>query len=147
MRSGLQVGALTLALVAVLVVAAQNKVGTSTGRAASPIETPAIVDDEITGGIERSAAAQALALSEEQRGWIFLGVINLPDVPDVDLPALGLAAALADSVVLEELPAMVTSKIPLVKEIRFVKLDDRILLVRPADRIVVGEIPRYRLWQ
>jgi hypothetical protein len=145
MRSWLQVGALTLALVGVLVVAAQNKVGS--GRATASIEMPAIVDDEITGGIDSLAAAQALALSEEQRGWIFLGVINLPDVPDVDLPALWLTAALPDSVALQELPAMVTSKIPLVKEIQFVKLDDRILLVRPADRIVVGEIPRYRLWQ
>jgi hypothetical protein len=40
---------------------------------------------------------------------------------------------------------MVTRKIPLVRHHKFVKLDDRILVVRPADRVVVAEIPRYRL--
>jgi len=28
---------------------------------------------------------------------------------------------------------------------KFVKLDDRILVVRPSDHVVVSEIPRYRL--
>jgi hypothetical protein len=40
---------------------------------------------------------------------------------------------------------MVTRKIPTVRHYKFVKLDDRILVVRPADRVVVSEIPRYRL--
>ena len=57
------------------------------------------------------------------------------------------AAALPSSIALHDLPVMVTNKIPLVKDMSFVKLDDRILLVRPTDRVVVGVIPRYRIWQ
>jgi len=75
--------------------------------------------------------------------------MNLIDVPDIDLPApetlLETPAILPASVELQDLPAMVTSKIPLVRHHKFVKLDDRILVVRPADRVVVAEIPRYRL--
>jgi hypothetical protein len=40
---------------------------------------------------------------------------------------------------------MVTLRIPLLREHKFVKLDDRILLVRPVDRMVVSVIPRYRI--
>jgi hypothetical protein len=42
------------------------------------------------------------------------------------------------------LPASVTRDIPVVQGYKFVKLDDRILLVSPADRLVVAEMPRYR---
>jgi hypothetical protein len=142
MRAGLRIGALTLALVGALGFAVHDKLAS---RQVALVEAPGIDDDdEITGSIDKAAA---LGLSEEQRGLIFLGVINLPDVPDVIVPALWPTAALPDSVELYELPAMVTSKIPPVKEMRFVKLDDRILLVRPTDRMVVAVIPRYRVWQ
>jgi hypothetical protein len=48
-------------------------------------------------------------------------------------------------VALHDLPAGVVGEIPLLRGYEFVKLDERILLVSPADRAVVGEIPRYRL--
>ena len=44
----------------------------------------------------------------------------------------------------QELPASVTREIPMVLGYKFVKLDDRILLVSPIDRSVVAEMPRYR---
>jgi len=71
----------------------------------------------------------------------------LIDVPDIQLPepVSESLAVLPASVELQDLPAMVTRKIPLVRHHKFVKLDDRILLVRPGDRAVVSEIPRYRL--
>jgi hypothetical protein len=142
MRAELRIGALALALAGALGFAVHDKVAS---RQIASIEAPDIDDeDEITGSIDRAAA---LGLSEEQRGLIFLGVINLPDVPDVVVPTRWATAALPDVVELYELPAMVTSKIPSVKETRFVKLDDRILLVRRADRMVVAVIPRYRVWQ
>ena len=45
---------------------------------------------------------------------------------------------------LQELPASVTRDIPMVQGYKFVKLDDRILLVSPVDRTVVAEMPRYK---
>jgi hypothetical protein len=54
------------------------------------------------------------------------------------------ATALPSSVALQELPASVTRKVPMVEGYKFVKLDDRILLVSPVDRLVVAEMPRYR---
>jgi hypothetical protein len=143
MRSGLVVG-VTVAFSGFIAVAAQNIAQLT--RAQAVLDT-AITEEETTGSIDRWAATQPLALTDEQRGLIFVGVINLPDVPDVDLPTRRLTAEIPNSVALQELPAMVTSRIPLVRDVRFLKLDDRILLVRPADRIVVDEIPRYRVWQ
>ena len=49
------------------------------------------------------------------------------------------------SVDLQDLPPIVTRRIPLVGGYKFVKLEDRILLVDPADRAVVAQIPRYKL--
>jgi hypothetical protein len=144
MRWGFAFGALTLALVGLVAFAAQNRA--SIVASAPAFDTVAGADD-ITASIDRSAATHALSLSDEQRGLIFVGVINLPDVPDVELPAPSLVYSIPEAVELQELPAMVTSRIPLVKGTSFVKLDDRILLVRSSDRMVVGEIPRYRVWQ
>jgi hypothetical protein len=110
------------------------------------IAAPTFPDDETTGSVDRADEAGWLRLSDEQRGWIFLGVMNLPDVPEEDMaPPPALAEVLPESVDLQDMPAMVTRRIPLMREHKFVKLDDRILVVRPADRVVVSEIPRYRL--
>jgi len=70
--------------------------------------------------------------------------MNLADVPDAHLPMaeplIESPAVLPECVELQDLPIMVTRKIPLVRHHKFVKLDDR-----PTDRVVVAEIPRYRL--
>jgi Protein of unknown function (DUF1236) len=97
-----------------------------------------------TGSIGGSASARSLPLTEEQRGHIFESIMRLHDAPVADVPAPEAAAALPSSVALQELPASVTRDIPLVQGYKFVKLDDRILLVSPVDRSVVAEMPRYR---
>jgi hypothetical protein len=102
---------------------------------------PPLSDKETTGSIR----GQSLSLTDEQRGLIFLGVINLPDTAEADLDTSILTSALPEMVELHDLPAMVVRNIPLLQDFKFVKLDDRILLVRPTDRIVVSQIPRYRL--
>jgi len=102
---------------------------------------PPLSNKETTGSI----GEQSLPLSDAQRGLIFLGVINVPDMAEADLDASILSSALPETVELHELPAMVVRNIPLLQDFKFVKLDDRILLVRPTDRIVVLQIPRYRL--
>jgi hypothetical protein len=144
MQSAYRLGALALILVAWIGISLKDAL--SIGDAVSGEELT-FFDQEITGSIGRAATDSLLPLNDEQRSWIFLGVINLPDLADVELALHQLAGALPDAVTLQELPAMVTSRIPLVKDYRFVKLDDRILLVRPGDRVVVAEIPRYRVWQ
>jgi Protein of unknown function (DUF1236) len=95
-----------------------------------------------SGSISGAGSAHALPLSDEQRGHIFDGIMKLDDAPVADLPAP--AAAVPSSVPLQELPAGVTREIPLLQGYKFVKLDDRILLVSPVDRAVVAEMPRYR---
>jgi hypothetical protein len=45
------------------------------------------------------------------------------------------------------LPAALIQEIPLLRGYKFLKLDDRILVVDPASRTVVAMIPRYKLLQ
>jgi hypothetical protein len=114
------------------------------GRIASHSDLLASLDRtsaDVTGSI--GTAGARLPLSDEQRGHIFDGIMKLHDAPVADVPAPDAIAALPDSVPLQELPASVTREIPMVLGYKFVKLDDRILLVSPADRSVVAEMPRY----
>lgn len=145
MPTALRRSAILLTLIGTVALTAVHQFGSAPDRVASLGWMPGA--GEATGSID--PAQQAIQLSDEQRGFLFLGVMNLIDVPDIDLPApeslLQSPAVLPASVELHDLPAMVTSKIPLVRHHKFVKLDDRILVVRPADRVVVAEIPRYRL--
>jgi hypothetical protein len=110
---------------------------------------PIFADDhfgeESTGSVDRFATRQALPLSDEQRGLVFLGVMNLPDIPEVELEARDRSAALPAEVELQELPMMVTRKVPLLDAHKFVKLGDRILVINPQSRAIVSQIPRYRL--
>jgi hypothetical protein len=98
---------------------------------------------DVTGTIGW-ATARRLALTDEERGHIFDGIMKLHDAPVADVPAPEAATALPRSVALQELPVSVTRQIPMVQGYKFVKLDDRILLVSPVDRSVVAEMPRYR---
>jgi hypothetical protein len=103
--------------------------------------------DETTGSVGGGPRAGAgLALSDEQRGRIYEGVMRVSDAPVAHAaPAPGIADALPGGVPLQDLPAGVTREIPLVDGHKFVKFDDRIVVVDPASRVVVAMIPRYRL--
>jgi Protein of unknown function (DUF1236) len=102
--------------------------------------------DETTGSVGGGPRASAgLALSDEQRGRIYEGVMHVSDAPVAHAPAPGIADALPGGVPLQDLPAGVTREIPLVDGHKFVKFDDRIVVVDPASRVVVAMIPRYRL--
>jgi hypothetical protein len=101
-------------------------------------------ETEITGSINL-ASVPRLELSEEQRGFIFLGVINLPDVPELAIKAPEAGVPLPQTVELQEIPAMVVRRIPEISGYKFVKLDDRILLVSAQTRQVDSMIPRYKL--
>jgi hypothetical protein len=99
---------------------------------------------DLTGSIGESASARSLPLSEEQRGHIFDGIMKIHDAPTADVAVPEFATALPSSVALQQLPVNVTREIPLLQGYKFVKLEDRILLVSPVDRSVVAQIPRYR---
>src|SRR6266540_3731527 len=143
MWSSMRRGAIVLALGGCvgLVLAAQ------TGqRAGSQAPDPAA--DETTGSLGPPGAhrmTQPLPLTDEERARIHARIIRMPNAPTADVPAPELLAALPSFVPLQDLPAGVAQEIPLVQGYKFVKLDDRILLVSPATRVVVSEIPRYKL--
>jgi hypothetical protein len=111
-------------------------------------DTDASTMDETTGSVARPGGKRVgaeLALSDEQRGRIYEGVMGVADAPVAQAPAPGLADALPRGVAMQDLPAGVTREIPLVRGHKFVKFDDRIVVVDPASRLVVAMIPRYKL--
>ena len=111
-------------------------------------DTGASAMDETTGSVGSPGAKRAgaeLALSDEQRGRIYDSVMRIPDAPVAQAPAPALADALPGEVPMQDLPASVTREIPLVQGHKFVKFDDRIVVVNPASRLVVAMIPRYKL--
>jgi hypothetical protein len=111
-------------------------------------DTDASAMDETTGSVgspDPKRAAAELALSDEQRGRIYDSVMRIPDAPVAQAPAPAIADALPSGVAMQDLPAAVIRDIPLVRGHKFVKFDDRIVVVNPASRLVVAMIPRYKL--
>ncbi len=137
MRSTFRYGALALALLVFVGLAVAGDLGVF---AANPMS----VTDETAG---RGGPAQPFALSLEEESRIFAHVIRIPDVPvaNVELPEP--AAALPKSVPLQDLPVAATQEVPQVTGYKFVKLEDWILIVQPASRTVVAQMPRYKLMQ
>ena len=86
-----------------------------------------------------------LPLTDEQRERIYNGVMRYPYTAHADAHAPGFAEELWSDKRLQDLPAGVTGEIPLLRAHKFVKLDDRILVINPTARTVVAMIPRYRL--
>jgi hypothetical protein len=132
-------GAIAIALVACVGFAAAQSGRHGVG------DTDASAMDETTGSVASPGKRAGLALSDEQRGRIYEGVMRLADAPVAQAPAPALADALPSGVAMQDLPASVTREIPLVRGHKFVKFDDRIVVVDPASRVVVAMIPRYKL--
>ena len=110
------------------------------------------LDDETTGSVGPFRGAgnigrTALALSDEDRFHIYEGVMLVPDAPVADAPVAEIDDALPGDVALQDMPSSVIRKIPRVEGHKFVKFDDRIVVVNPASRLVVAMIPRYKLLQ
>ena len=83
--------------------------------------------------------------SDEERGRIFDGVMRISDAPVSDMTAPEVADSLPEEVPMQELPTDIIHEIPMVRGHRFVKFDDRILVVSSTSRLVVAMIPRYKL--
>jgi hypothetical protein len=104
--------------------------------------------DETTGSASSSGGKSGqgeLALSDEQHGRIYDSVMRIPDAPVAQAPPPAVADALPPEVPMQDLPAAVARDVPSVQGHKFVKFDDRIVVVDPASRLVVAMIPRYRL--
>ena len=82
--------------------------------------------------------------TDEQRGRIFDAVMRISDAPVTEMAAPKVADAL-EEVPMQELPNDIIREIPLVRGHKFVKFDDRILVVSSTSRLVVAMIPRYKL--
>ena len=101
---------------------------------------------ETTGSIGDSQRATAeLALSEEERGRLYEGIMRIADARVANVPAPAVADALPSEVPLQDLPAGMAQEVPQVRGHKFVKFDDRIVVVDPKSRVVVAMIPRYKL--
>ena len=83
--------------------------------------------------------------SDEERGRIFDGVMRISDAPVTDMAAPEVADSLPEEFPMQDLPTDIIHEIPLVRGHKFVKFDDRILVVSSASRVVVAMIPRYKL--
>jgi Protein of unknown function (DUF1236) len=110
-------------------------------------DAAAMEDEDTTGSRPDGRAGRELELSEEQRSRIYESVMKMPNSPTAAVPPADIAEALPSGVPLQDLPAAVTREVPLLGSHKFVKFDDRILLVDPSSRRVVAMIPRYRLLQ
>ena len=140
--SSLRNGMVMVTLVACAGLAAAAHTGL--GSRAGGHEADASPMDETTGSVG-SPKSTELALSDEQRGRIYDGVMLVPDAPVAHVAAPAVSDPLPREVPLHDLPAGVTRDVPLVRGHQFAKFDDRILVVNSASRVVVAMIPRYKL--
>jgi hypothetical protein len=92
-----------------------------------------------------SAKSAVPEFSDEERGRIFDGVMRISDAPVTEMVAPEVADSLPEEVPMQDLPSDIIREIPLVRGHKFVKFDDRILVVSSASRLVVAMIPRYKL--
>jgi hypothetical protein len=92
-----------------------------------------------------SAKSAVPEFSDEERGRIFDGVMRISDAPVTEMVAPEVADSLPEEVPMQDLPSDIIREIPLVRGHKFVKFDDRILVVSSASRSVVSMIPRYKL--
>lgn len=111
------------------------------------LETSLFEMAEADGGMrpKELVMIEQLPLSDEQRGFIYESVMRIVDAPVAHAPAPEAADPLSDSVAMQDLPAGLIHDIPLVQDHKFVKFEDRIVVIEPTTRAVVAMIPRYRL--
>ncbi len=80
-------------------------------------------------------AMAELALSGEERGLIYAGVMRMPNAVVAHAPAPEAAEALPDDVAMQDLPRTRTQHVSLVRGHKFVKFDGRIVVCRAAIKV------------
>jgi hypothetical protein len=147
MRSFIRKGIATIAIIGCIgLVAVATLRGLAGFGTRSGGDGPSDADYETTGSVGAVSTDRAkLPLTDEQRERIYQGVMRFPDAARGEARAPELADKLPSDEPLQDLPASVIGEIPLLHAHKFMKLNDRILLIDPASRAVVAMIPRYRL--
>jgi hypothetical protein len=149
MRSVFRKGIVVIAAIgASALVAAGSSRDLLTSAEPSGGDDVAAIRYDTTGSVDAASVSRAiLALTDEQRERIHQGVMRFPDAVRRDARMPELADRLPREEPLQDLPASVTGEIPRLHAYKFVKLDDRILVIEPSTRVVAAMIPRYRLLQ
>jgi hypothetical protein len=97
-------------------------------------------------GFSRDAATDSVPeLSDERRSRIFNAVMNISDAPVAEAAAPEVDESLPEEVPTQNLPHDIIREIPRIRGHKFVKFDDRILVVSSGSRLVIAMIPRYKL--
>jgi len=118
--------------------------GTSAAHApigAGPETMPAKFDENIAARDRIPIMARPLPLNDEQKRQIYASVMSNTQTPTAQTTAEP-ASFLPSSVELSELPGGLQDQIPAVRGYKSVKLQDKVLLVIPETRVVVGEIDK-----
>lgn len=82
-----------------------------------------------------------LPLSDEQKSMVH-DSLTATSEPEEGVAAVGLATELPADIAIHDLPSNVTDQAPALKGYKFAKLVDKIVIVSPPNRVVVGEIAR-----
>jgi hypothetical protein len=107
----------------------------------SPETMPAKFNEDVAARDRVPIMARPLPLTDEQKRKIYDSVMSNTQAPPTPIAAEP-ATILPGSVELWELPPGVEDQIPAVRGYKFVKGQDKVLLVSPPNRVVVGEITR-----
>ena len=108
---------------------------------AGPETMPAKFDENVAARDRIAIMARPVPLSDDQRRRLYDAIMNNASVPVTPTDA-DPATILPSSVELSELPSGMAEDMPAIRGYKFVKLQDKVLLVEPANRVVVGEVSR-----
>jgi len=106
-----------------------------------PQTMPAKFDENVAARDRLPIMARPLPLTDEQKKQVFHSVMNNAQVAAEHTGGTP-ATILPANVELNPLPSGMEEQIPVLRGFKYVKLQDRVLLVSPANRVVVGEITR-----
>jgi hypothetical protein len=108
---------------------------------AGPETMPAKFDENVAARDRIAIMARPLPLNDEQKRQIYSSVMNDTQVPVTQTTAEP-ATILPAWVELSALPSGLEEQIPAVRGYKYVKLQDKVLLVLPESRVVAGEVAR-----
>jgi hypothetical protein len=115
--------------------------GVSSPIGATPQTMPAKHDEDVAARDRLPIMAQPLPLTDEQKHQVYTSVMNNSQIPVATISAEP-ATILPGTVELAALPDGMEQQIPALRGYKAVKTRDKVLLVQPASRVVVGEIAK-----